>query len=99
MKVKCISPRLNHVAFVTVDGKKKARRVEVGDVFSVKAIPAEWRGLVVALETEAKQAVTNPANEALEALKAEYKEKTGKAAHHSWDAEAIKAKLDEAAQA
>lgn len=67
MKVKCISDRLNHVHFATLsDGSKKAIRIKKGDVFEVKSIPDMWEGMVVAVETAAKDdtkaAVVNPEN-------------------------------------
>lgn len=102
MLVKCISPRLNHIVFgKDGNGKNKPHKVQVGETFKVKSIPASWRGLVVAVEgptPEAKVAVTNPAqDEELAALKAEYKEKAGRAAHHMWGVDEIKAKLAELA--
>jgi hypothetical protein len=38
---------------------------------------------------------TDEKDEALEDLKAQYKELTGKAAHHTWDAEKIREKMEE----
>ena len=97
MKVKCISPRLNHVHFGTDgNGKRTPKRVRVGDVFSVKRIPKEWAGLVVAVDGDEKVAVTNPAqSDKLAELKEEYKERAGKPAHHSWDEEKLLEKLAE----
>lgn len=98
MKVKCISPRLNHVVFGTDgNGKTAPHRVRVGETFKVKGIPKEWEGLVVAVgeEPAAKVAVTNPADEELNAMRESYKELTGNPAHHTWDKEKLAEKLAE----
>lgn len=97
MLVKCISKRLNHTHFVLgKDGSRKPMKIEVGDVFEVKGIPASWHGLVEPAEPAEKVAITNPAQpDELADLKAEYKAKTGNNAHHTWDAEKIRAKLEE----
>ena len=97
MLVKCISARLNHVNFgPDANGKMLPKRIKPGDTFKVKSIPPEWKGLVVAVSGSEKVAVTNPAeSDELSRLKAEYKEKAGKAAHHTWDAEQIAEKLKE----
>lgn len=59
MKVKCISPRFVHVHFATMgDGSKKPVRIRPGDTFEVKAIPAEWEGMVIPVDGE-KKAATN----------------------------------------
>jgi len=100
MKVKCISPRLNHVVFgMDGSGKSQPHKIQVGDVFEVKAIPPEWRELVVSLDgsqASGKLAVTNPAEpEELTSLKAKFREAAGRPAHHTWDAEKIREKLEE----
>lgn len=92
MKVKCISPRLNHVAFTADEkGVKKAHKVKVGDVFEVASIPASWKGLVAPVESEPAK-VTNPASKAqgnpkqreLDQLREEYEEGEGKPAPKNW---------------
>lgn len=104
MLVKCISNRFNHIHWGTdASGKRSPKRIRPGDTFPVKAIPPEWEGMVVPVDgsskgggEEAKSAITNPAEgDELTALKAEYKAKTGTAAHHTWDADKIRAKLSE----
>lgn len=63
MKVKCINPKFNHVHWGTdANGKRTPKRIRVGDVFPVKSIPPEWKGMVVAVEGDEKPkvAVTNP---------------------------------------
>lgn len=51
MKVKCTSSKLRHVHFVAQgDGSMKAIRIRPGDTFEVKAIPAQWEGMVVPVE-------------------------------------------------
>lgn len=63
MKLKCISPKLNHVVFSETG---EPHRVRVGEVFEVTkdTYPAAWEGLVVALDSKGqaseKVAVTNP---------------------------------------
>ena len=103
MRVKCISPRLKHVAFGTDgNGAKKPYKVGVGDTFSVKSIPDSWRGLVVAADpAPAPAAATNPASgaqgnpeqEELDALRAEYMEQEGKSAPKNWGVRKLKAVL------
>lgn len=101
MRVKCISPRLNHIAF-GADGKgiKKPYKVKVGDVFEVKQVPASWQGLVVPLDPAPKPATNpatgaqgNPEQEELEALRAEYMEAEGKTAPKNWGVRKLKAVL------
>ena len=106
MLVKCVSSKLNVVRKVG----DEVRRVAVGDVFEVTGVPENWVGLVVEANqaneetvvtdpdmTDEKVAVTNPdtTDEELEALRADYKEKVGHAAHHSWDADKVREKLAE----
>lgn len=51
MKVKCISSRLNHIVFgKDGNGVVKPHRVQVGETFDVKSIPASWAGLVSAVD-------------------------------------------------
>ena len=52
----------------------------------------ERQGWVVT-EQEAPAVESAPEDDALDAARAEYKELSGKKAHHSWDVEAINAKL------
>lgn len=62
MKLKCISPRLNYVAF---DQNGNPRRVRVGETFTIKGkeIPKKWAGLVIEVGGRGgRQAVTNPAD-------------------------------------
>lgn len=97
IEVRCMSKRLNHVVFD--ENGANPRRVKEGETFKVGKIPEAWKGLVAPLgqpEDLQPVAVVNPADdEELTALKAEYKEKLGKAAHHTWDAETIRQKLAE----
>lgn len=101
MRVKCISPRLSHIAFGTDgNGVKKPYKVGVGDVFEVKGVPDSWRGLVVALDSDPKPATNpasgaqgNPEQEELEALRAEYSESEGKPAPKNWGVRKLKAVL------
>ena len=101
LTVKCISNRLNHIAFETDGGGvKRAHKIVVGDTFKVKAIPAAWVGLVEAVATKAKTKVkvTNPAKGAqgnpdqdeLDYARLEYEEAEGKQAPADWGVEAIK---------
>lgn len=103
MKIKCISPRLNHVAFVAdANGVKKARKVEVGDTFEVAKIPDAWKGLVAPAEgspapvtNPSAGAAGNPEQEELEQLRKDYEELKGKAAPKNWGVRKLKEVLSE----
>lgn len=70
MKLKCISDRLNYIAF---DESGKPHRVKPGETFQIKAkeMPKKWRGLVSVVDGPAETdedeegervTVTNPEN-------------------------------------
>lgn len=97
MKVRVISPRLVHVLCdIDEDGTRRLRRAKEGDEFEVKGIPSAWKGLVVPVDEEGRVVVTNPAqSERLKRLKEDYRERTGKAAHYTWDEAKLEEKLAE----
>ncbi|MDH5796927.1 MAG: hypothetical protein OEZ19_00040 [Paracoccaceae bacterium] len=96
MLVKCISDNFAHVHwFKDAQGTWRGRKIVKGDTFNVIGIPPHWARFVIPVKGE-RVAVTNPAESPeMEALKARYKEVTGRAPRYTWDADTIRAKLDE----